>query len=127
MLPYVRNGKTITIFLDGAPHTINSTHLNWKKIIKVLPVATSDEMRVLLDVKDIIANGVYMIYMLDNSMYCVYSKSNENIFVANPISKIQDFSTRGPTITPLAVLDADHVGTYLTVKDILVDYAHRFI
>ena len=127
MLPYVRNGKTITIFLDGAPHNINSTHLNWKKIIKVLPVATSEEMRVLLDVKDIIANGVYMVYILNKHMYCAYSKSNENIFTVNLINKIQDFDNTTDIPFLPGVPDATHTGTYLTVREILVDYAERFM
>lgn len=127
MLPYVKNNNTITIFLNGVPRSVNSTHLNWKKIVETLPTATATEMQELLDVDDIIANGVYMVYMIDKHMYCAYSKSNLGIYFVNKIDKIQDFDNATDLAPPPGVLNAKHVGTYLTVKEILVDYAERFI
>lgn len=128
MIPYVQTHNNLIINLDGKTVTIDSLHINYRKIQKALKVKDKALIHELLDIEDLMQNGIYLLYQKDVALAYKYLNVVKGIDFTIVIKDESSLKLPyGDAITTAVVDDWKHIGTFSSPDEIIDTYPEYFI
>lgn len=137
-MKYIKLDNKLIAFVDGETVEVDHLHIHYRKIQKAFNENNPEKIKDLLDIEDIIKNGIYLLYRSisddKNPLYIHYVNTNKDQQMFRHISHVSDILTLATTNTRMLdsiptplMQDLTHIGTYSSVDEILDEYPEFFI
>ena len=129
MLKYVHLNDSIILYINGEAKTVNHLHINYRKIKKAFENNDEHLIEDLLDVEELLKNGVYYVYKNNLDILVHYINTNEGISYLLPIKKLFEYNgdKRPKSVLIDELKHYTHIGTFATADEVYNVYPEYLI